>query len=83
MNLSQYKSLNTEWQQALLDEKGVFLANRTEGDDSYRLYQVGSFYVELGFYTPLQALTGISAFSGTDGVEPYLQQIDLDELFCA
>ena len=62
-------------------EKGVFLAERTEGFNTLKLYQLYDIYVEVTWHTHFNVALKVTTFSTTDKLEPYLQQISLESLF--
>jgi hypothetical protein len=45
------------------------------------LYQVNSFYVEVYYNKEYNPIKKFRSFSSTDELNPYLEQIDLNEIF--
>ena len=62
-------------------EKGVLLAERTEGFYTMKLYQLHDIYVEVIWHTHFNVALKVTTFSDTEKLEPYLQQISLESLF--
>ena len=61
-------------------EQGYYLAARPAGATGLaRIYQVGSFFVEIHFHTPSD-FEILRAFHDPIHLQPYLDQIDLDTL---
>lgn len=62
-------------------EKGVLLAERTEGFNTLKLYQLHDIYVEVVWHTHFNVALKASTFSGTGRLDPYLENISLESLF--
>jgi len=62
-------------------EKGILLAERTEGYHTMKLYQLHDIYVEVMWHTHFNVALKVTTFSDTAPLEPYLENISLDELF--
>jgi hypothetical protein len=62
-------------------EKGVLLAERTEGFYTLRLYQLHDIYLEVVWHTHFNVALKATTFTDTEGIEPYLEQISLENLF--
>ena len=62
-------------------EKGVLLAERTEGFYTMKLYQLHDIYVEVRWHTHFNVALKATTFSDTERLEPYLQDISLENLF--
>ena len=61
-------------------EKGVLLAERTEGFYTMKLYQVHDIYVEVSWHTHFNVALKATTFSDTERLAPYLQDISLENL---
>lgn len=80
MLYKDFKAFSKIEQVEITLEQGVNIGRRLQYGDIMKLYQLGSFYVEL-----LSARDGSEIFaiysSDTDNLlEPYLKSIDLNEL---
>jgi hypothetical protein len=64
-------------------EKGVLLAERTEGFYTLKLYQLHDIYVEVAWHTHFNVAMRATSFSDTERLEPYLHNISLESLFSA
>jgi hypothetical protein len=62
-------------------EKGVLLAERTEGFHKMMLYQLHDVYVEVMWHTHFNVALKVTTFTDTDHLEPYLETISLENLF--
>lgn len=62
-------------------EKGVLLAERTEGFYTLRLYQLHDIYIEVVWHTHFNVALKVTTFGDTEKLEPYLDQISLESLF--
>jgi hypothetical protein len=64
-----------------ISEQAVFLLQKTNGYFRIILYQIEGIYVEIYFDTVKLIYVCIRAFEGTRGLEGYLEQIDISELY--
>lgn len=80
MNVFQYTQLNNGQQQDVLEHSGVLLAERQRSFYHIKLYQMDNFYVEVYYHSHFNVVVNINAFTNTDCLEPYLQNIDIDAL---
>lgn len=75
MRPADFTSLATDDQLETLYYEGDILANRYEGDFIFLLYTLYDFYVELRHDAYTNQLRQVTAFRGTDLLEPYLPYI--------
>jgi hypothetical protein len=61
-------------------EKGVLLAERTEGYHTKKLYQLHDIYVEVIWHTHFNVALKVTTFSDTEQLDPYLETISLEDL---
>jgi hypothetical protein len=61
-------------------EKGVLLAERTEGYHKMMLYQLHDIYLEVTWHTHFNVALKVTSFSDTELLEPYLNNISLEGL---
>lgn len=80
MNVELFLALDASSQEQVTNEIGVRLSSRFEKEFFVILYQVESFYVEAFYHRKHKTLTSLVAFSSTDRLAPYLQNIDLRKL---
>ncbi|HYO20901.1 MAG TPA: hypothetical protein VER36_00765 [Flavisolibacter sp.] len=77
----QYKKFCSERQIALLNRDGVPLDLAcTSQSDEVVLFAYNDFYVELGVATHSDEIVFIRCFRSVKKLEPYLRQIDIDEI---
>ena len=62
-------------------DKGVLLAERTEGYHTLKLYQLHDIYVEVSWHTHFNVALKVTTFSDTKQLDPYLEAISLEGLF--
>ena len=73
---------NTEIERARsLWEKGVLLAERSEGFYKMQLFQLHDVYLEVTWHIHFNVVVKVCSFSDTDHLAPYLEAISLNELF--
>ncbi len=80
MTLYQFKSKHESEQTDIVDVKGELIAEREEKFCSVQLYQVGSFYVEVYRHNHFNVVTLVSSFKNTKQLDPYLKQINIEEI---
>jgi hypothetical protein len=75
MTILEFRRLRELNQLKVAKRRGVFLAERTDKENRYKLYQLDAFYIE--FIYPLHdpALKEIDIFGGTALLDPYLDNI--------
>ena len=61
-------------------EKAVFLAERTEGFHTRKLYQLHDIYLEVVWHTHFNVALKVIAFDDMESLEPYLKAISLEGL---
>ena len=77
MTLYQFNQLDEHEQMETLWEKGVFLADRTEGEYYIKLYQIDGFYLETYRLIEHNEIKRIRSFSSTDQLAPYIERLKL------
>jgi hypothetical protein len=82
MTLYQFDHLHQVEQEESIEDEGVFLANRCEGEFMFDLYQIDDFYVEL-FYNieNNKAKVRLRSFIDTEKLTPYLKTMDISCFF--
>jgi hypothetical protein len=58
---------------------GVLLGDRVAGDQRVFLYELCGFYIEIYHSIGLNQITELALFKGTSFLEPYLDQISIEE----
>ena len=61
-------------------EKGVLLAERTDGFHKLALYQLHDIYLEVTWHIHFNVVVKVSSFTDTEHLEPYLKDISLEGL---
>lgn len=81
MTLYLYNKLNEIMQAEILWEDGAQVDERIEENQRLVLYQLYAFYVEVFYDLESGAMKGFRSFKSTRFLQPYLEKIDLQELF--
>jgi hypothetical protein len=80
MTLYEYHLLGEPEQVDLLYQEGIYLGKRKFRDLSVVLYQLDDFYVEVHYDKYRYLINAVKYFHSTDLLQPYLEQIDVEEL---
>lgn len=72
MTLYQFKLLESREQIITINEHAVFLADRIDGDYTYKLYQLDSFYVEEQWHTKFDERRSYISFISQELLQPYM-----------
>ena len=76
-----YRSMDEIERARSLWKKAVLLAECTVGVKKMRLYQLHDIYVEVTIHTHTDVVMEVSTFTNTKRLEPYLENISLENLF--
>ena len=68
-------------QAEILWEDGAQVDERIEENQRLVLYQLYAFYVEVFYDLESNGIKGFRSFKSTRYLQPYLEKIDLEELF--
>jgi hypothetical protein len=80
MTLYEFNAMN-ELQQLSATLDGLFITSRRVRGNNVLLYQLEKFYVELYHHNKNNFISKIRSFSSTSQLDPYLENIDIEELF--
>lgn len=80
MKMFDFMQLAQSEQTDLLYRTGVFLGKIKSGKQIKILYQVDAFYVEITYKKYRLIISAIRSFCSTDELDPYLRQINIEEL---
>lgn len=78
MRMHEFSRLANEEKAALLYRRGVYIGKRKKGGAVAVLYQYDSFYVEIYYYQYRRVIYRISCFAGTERLNPYLPQVEVE-----
>jgi hypothetical protein len=81
MDITDFNFMDGIAKTEILATAGVFLAERNEGCYRISLYQVNDFYVEIYYHKTRYFYICIRSFSDVSEVYPYLQDIDISEVY--
>jgi len=80
MTLQQFRAASCEVQEKLVKIKGVFLMERKSLGVSVLLFQLDGFYIEVFYNTATSTVSFIKSFNDMDGIEAYLNNIDISQV---
>ena len=81
MTLEQFKYLNEEDQQFVLQRRAVYIATLENNRGKRELFQLDSFYIEIEYQHSFMQVLTVNLFEDPAILEPYLECIDIDEVF--
>ncbi len=81
MELSDFIMLNAEEKKLVSLHKGVLIGKRKGHELLIFLFHLDNFYVEIFCNTKTKAVSEYRAFAKTKLLQPYLENIIIDELF--
>lgn len=79
MELDEFKLLSPSQQNYLLQNEAVYLGEINENTDSFLLFQLDIFYVEI-YYRKGEQLA-LNLFDETESLDPYLEMINIDSIY--
>lgn len=77
----EYKTTKEIEQSRTLWERGVKLAEREERFYKSVLYQLHDIYIEVTWHKHFNVIQKVCTFTNTDFLDPYLESIQIDDLF--
>ena len=80
MSLYEFRLLRNDEQIDLLYREGVYVGKRKVNGNIATLYQLDGFYVEIIYSKYRQYINRLDFFTSTYCLQPYLKQIDVEEL---
>jgi hypothetical protein len=83
MKLYEFNLLNTAEKVETLRLKAAYIGERTEEKYTFKLYQIDNFYVEEKWHTAFNECREILSFTSVNGLQPYLEVIDVTSLLVA
>lgn len=81
MTIYQFEGLDDPTKTRLLWNRGTHIATRDDHVYQYLLYQLDGFYVEVLYHIEMESLFRLKTFVDTDQLAPYLEMIDIGELY--
>jgi hypothetical protein len=78
MTLYQFNQLDELEQKETLWEKGVFLADRVDGEYFIKLYQIDGFYIETYRHIEHNVIKRMRSFSSTNPLDPYIDKLKIN-----
>ena len=80
MKMHDFQLLPEQDQIDILYQYGVYVGKRKEAFSVILLYQFESFYVEVFYRKYRSHVKRLHCFESTDLLDPYLEQIDVENL---
>jgi hypothetical protein len=81
MDIREFNFMDGMSKTEVLASDGIFLAERTDGCFRISLYQVNDFYVEIYYHKTRYFYICIRSFEDVAELFPYLQDIDISEVY--
>lgn len=81
MQIHLFENLDLDSKACIAWKEGVHIGCRAEGNYYMSLYRLYDFYVEVQYHTFYDGIAGIRIIICESELEPYLEQINLDNLF--
>jgi hypothetical protein len=81
MDITDFNFMDGIAKTEVLASEGVFLAERNDGCFRISLYQVKDFYVEIYYHKTRFFYICIRSFTESSELYPYLQDIDISEVY--
>ena len=76
-----YRNMDEIERARSLWKRGVLLAEYSKGAKKMMLYQLHDIYVEVTLHAHTSIVMEVSTFTDTKRLEPYLENISLENLF--
>jgi hypothetical protein len=80
MTLYEFNSLDEQGKLEVVVGDSVYIATREDKEHMIRLYHTDDFYIELFYHFDEEALKKIRTFRNVSQLEPYLGNINIEEL---
>ncbi len=80
INFFEFRFLPDEEQSDYIIKQGKFLCTLNLPEHKIGLYHLFDFYVEVYYYKPNRQIVKVKSFRSLEYLDPYLEQITLDEL---
>jgi hypothetical protein len=81
MTLHEFKLLDLNEQAQATWDLGTLMGCREDGEHHMVLYRVDDFFIEIHYHTEQNEITAIESFISEERLNPYLDKIDITELF--
>ena len=81
MTFHQFTNLPEDMKAKELWAQGANIGERNCVRHTLFLYQIHSFYAEVVYDNTMNDIVGLRAFNDTELLEPYLQEIEIPELY--
>ena len=81
MTYAEFKKLDDDAKAQISLQYAVPVATREVDGCKYILYQLFSFYIEGQFTLAFNAITEYRAFENMALIEPYLEEVNLEDLY--
>jgi hypothetical protein len=79
-SISDFRTMSFQKKCDVVTFNGTYLLQRMLGDCKVFLYDTGHFFVEVFYSSRYQKVLMINAFDKPIGLEPYLDEITLEDL---
>lgn len=81
MKIDSFKNFDLHSKACITWKNGVHIGYRAQGCYYMSLYKLDDFYVEIHYHTCHDGIASVQTFVYEDELQPYLDQIDISEIF--
>jgi len=81
MDIREFNFMDGMAKTEVLATAGVYLAERVDGCFRISLYQIDDFYVEIYYHKTRYFYICIRSFSEPSDLYPYLEEIDISDIY--
>lgn len=77
MDLKDFITLSAEEKYLAILEEGIYVSGRRYNELTYNLYSIFCFYAEICFNLADNCIEEVNVFTGSEQLNPYLEDIQL------
>lgn len=81
MTLHQFKHLSLKEQASILETRAVYLASMQDEGDTYNLFQIDGFYLEISCTGYELQVSSLNYFDEMSLLAPYLKLINIEDVY--
>ncbi|MEO6733533.1 MAG: hypothetical protein ABIN01_20080 [Ferruginibacter sp.] len=80
MTLYFFNQMDEQEQLEAIWAYGVKIGERVDGEFTFELFQIDSFYVERSYHTEHKFFRTLRSFTSTIPLDPYIQQFNIKDM---
>ncbi|MDN5201763.1 hypothetical protein QQ008_10330 [Fulvivirgaceae bacterium BMA10] len=81
MDIQRFNQLSEKGKSFFIKNNGTYIATRRESGCWINLYELSGFFAEVWFQLIDNKIVFISTFESLTNVDPYLEKIDIQDVF--